>query len=719
MQKRKRVGISAIAFGEMFLIVTMSVAVAVLLSQEVSAGDPLESVYSKVASGPSAPALPMQSMPDVATNLDKVPATSKDAFTWSKWVGDVSKGNTFQTKLAGGATGPSVAGALTQGLFWGAVLGLATKMLLPIFGVDKQTTSAVSTALFVGSVGGGVAKSILIMSTKTGATPGIANFLGTNHFLTANQLFVSSTVIIAVVVFLLMYKKEKKEIVNFQCLPWEPPTGGAKCEECNKDPMRPCSEYRCKSLGQACQLLNPGTGKEQCAWVNKFDVESPKITPWTEPLRPIDAKYVPDTSVRPPAIGVKITSASNGCLPAFTGLQFGIITNEPAQCRIEYNHTTNYSDMQYFFGGDNLYTYNHTQIMRLPGQSTDIDTTPLLRNDGSFALYVRCQDANGNVNVDEYSMAFCVDKGPDTTPPRIEKTSIISGSPVQFNTDSIPIDVSVNEPADCKWSTQSKAYEDMENTMTCAKDVSQLNSDLLYTCSGKLTGIKNKEDNTFYFRCKDQPNAAEKDRNVMVQSYPLVLKGSQSLTIDSVGPNGTISGSTSVVDVALRVQTSNGAAEGKAICGFANQSAKGTEYIPMFASNSYQHEQKLRLGSGTYRYFFRCVDAGGNVAEASTNFSVSVDTNAPQVTRVYRDQALKIVTNEDAECRYSLTSCNFELNDGIKMAYANTEIKNVQYADWNPAATYYVRCTDAYGNEPSPASCSVVARATQIVKESA
>ena len=41
--------------------------------------------------------------------------------------------------------------------------------------------------------------------------------------------------------FVLLYKKESKKLISFQCLPFEPPIGGSKCEECNKDPFRPCS----------------------------------------------------------------------------------------------------------------------------------------------------------------------------------------------------------------------------------------------------------------------------------------------------------------------------------------------------------------------------------------------------------------------------------------------------------------------------------------------
>ncbi|GAG36564.1 unnamed protein product, partial [marine sediment metagenome] len=80
---------------------------------------------------------------------------------------------------------------------------------------------------------------------------------------------------VGVAIFVLTYKKTSTEIVEFNCLPYQPPIGGRDCELCNENEMIGCSEYRCKSLGQACELLNAGTEQEACAWVNPRDVTSP------------------------------------------------------------------------------------------------------------------------------------------------------------------------------------------------------------------------------------------------------------------------------------------------------------------------------------------------------------------------------------------------------------------------------------------------------------
>jgi hypothetical protein len=639
---------------------------------------------------------------DSKGNQKKLEASLKDGKEVWK---DVSASKEDLTKIAGKTAG----GHLTEALVWAGGWAAITQIIGATGIIEKNTANALTVAgvggIFVwkGLVAWDAAKEKgPTWMSKYGGLIGLG---------------------VAAVIFWLMYKKSERRIVELQCLPFEPPVGGKNCEKCNNNPFQPCSEYRCKSLGQACQLLNPGTGKELCAWESKFDVKSATIQPLKSVLSPSDLKYIEDTSLRPNAKGVKIVR-NNGCLQAFTPLVFGITTNEPTQCKIDYSHTSSYADMQYLFGGENYYSYNHTQKMKLPtpeGSANDTET-PELKNDGTYSLYVRCQDINGNQNVDEYSVSFCVEASEDTTPPLVIKSSIISGSSVRYMVDSVPIEIYVNEPSNCRWSRTDKPYEDMENGMNCASSVEQINNDLLYTCSGNLTGVKDKEDNKFFFRCKDNPGKEENKRNVMVQSWPstsgFILKGSRPLIITNVAPNGTLFGSTTTVNVNLNVETSSGAEEGKAICMFSPSGINGT-YLNMYETENYISKQSLDLTSGNYRYYFRCNDAGGNTAENSTAFRVEVDKSPPLITRVYKEipDALKIITSEDAECAYSLTSCNFEFNDGIKMIYSNPSIKNVHFAEWKPSSVYYLRCKDFYNNEPSSGSCNLIVSAVKLTSE--
>ena len=521
---------------------------------------------------------------------------------------------------------------------------------------------------------------------------------------------------VAVIVFAIMYKKESKEIYNFQCLPYEAPVGGKDCEACNKDSFRPCSEYRCRALGQACELVNVGSSDEKCIWVNPNDVLSPTITPWDTPLTENHRYTNHDT--RPSSLGTKIVKngATNGCLQAFTPLSFGITTNEPAQCKMDLEHKNTFDEMQYFFGNTNLYLYNHTQQFSLPSPNSLNAEVPELQADGKYDFFVRCRDKNGNENVDEFAIQLCVDPSPDTTAPVIVDTSIPSESYVKFGVQSVPVQFYVNEPATCKWSSQDKSYDVMENSMTCATSLTQVNARSLYSCNTNFTGIIDRKINNFFVRCKDQPSKSEEDRNVNVVSYKYNLIGSQPLNIISVSPDGTVTGNTNTVPVNLKVITDDGASEGIAICAFSPTGLPNS-FIPMFETRAVEHTQRLDLTTGNYNYKIRCSDFGGNSAEAEISFSVFVDINAPLVTRAYRDSsnnALKIVTNEDASCTYSLNSCNFNFDEGIKLLYISTSNKKSHYAKWEPNLVYYIKCRDVFDNELGPNTCSFVASAVNL-----
>ncbi|MDP1695311.1 MAG: hypothetical protein Q8L29_00155 [archaeon] len=690
MQNRgkKRVN-SGIALCEILLLIGMSFAIAFILSEEVGLGS-----AAGAAAGANAGAA-------AGANAGKVPSASPVGIM--AFVKKIYGGAAFGTQATGASTTAITGSALTAGAAWALTAYAAIKLLGKLFGLEAGLTNSLAL-----SVAGG------LFAYQT------LNVLATNGiFGSASATMVTAAPFIglgvAAAIFIYTYKTEKLKLVTFQCLPWEAPIGGTNCEECNKDVFRPCSEYRCRSLGQACQLLNVGTSGEKCTWVNPKDVKSPTIKP-TAPLTD-GLKYVPDTT-RPPALGAKIirSAAGDGCLQAFTPLEFSVETNEPAQCKVDYNHTINFEGMQYFFGESNYFEYNHTQHMKLPGLDTGTTgaLSPIIKNDGTYSIYVRCRDANGNENVDEFSFGFCVGKGPDTTPPRIEGTSIIDGSPVQYNIDHVPIEVYVNEPAECKWSRIDKAYKDMENPMTCATQSYQINANLAYTCSGTLTGIKNLEENKFYFRCKDQPGKPDNERYENTQSYPLTLKGTQALNIIKVEPNMTLYGSTSVIIVNLELETSNGAEEGKAKCYF---SSTGTidSYIPMWETDNHIHKQSLDLISGSYKYYFRCIDAGGNADEASTSFSVFVDRSAPKITRIYKEgDNLKVVTDEKAECVYSLSGCNYNFNDGLKFSYINPDDKTVEVTPWKATNVYFIKCKDEFGNMPLPNACLIEASATQL-----
>ena len=512
------------------------------------------------------------------------------------------------------------------------------------------------------------------------------------------------------VIFVLMYRKSETEIVEFNCEPWQPPIGGSDCEVCND--YGECSEYRCKSLGQACGLIpeNVGTEEEACVWLNPHDTNSPIIK-----VTEVSKGYIwkPDTSVRPPATGIVISQENGDCVEAFFPLEFTFTTRdeetglgEPAQCKIDYNLTRDYDSMNYYVGGTNLFTYNHTEQMSLPGPDTINAIAPELKNDGTYTLYTRCKDANDNVNEAPFSVRFCVEKGPDTTPPRIDSVDIPSGSPISSNISNLDIEVYVNEPAECKWSTQDRSFDNMEESMQCSASLWEMNENNLYTCETTLTGIEDRKENDFYFKCRD---VSEK-QNVNTQSYKYTVIGTQPLNILEVGPNETIKGSTETISFDLTISTDNGFDNGRAFCYYYNDDGNNKpesdeDYILFAETDSNKHSQEQRLLSGSYTYYYKCVDLGANAAYDSTSFTIDVDKSEPSVVRVYKEGDLKVITNEPSICSYSTSNCNFEIDDGIAMPYNNEEVHT---AEWKINQKYYIRCKDEYDNQANPNTCSVI-----------
>ncbi len=631
--------------------------------------------------------------------------------------GDGDGDSSLTSKLFGLVKPKKGMPGMFQAVGWASAAYFATGFLGKQLGLEEPTVAALQKGISAGIFTGYGINALFTTGGKEGLLASSGGFVGAHPWLIGAG--------VGAVVFVLTYKKVSYETVNFYCQPWEAPIGGEDCEKCN-DGIHPCSEYRCKSLGQACGLVNEGTEQEMCVWMNPRDVSSPLITPWEDVLTE-NYRYT-DTTPRPPAWGTTIVRNNEGCVEAFTPIEFGIQTNKPSQCKVDFVLTEGFDEMQYYLGENNLHLYNHSQKMNLPNpraidsfaESEGNETTGGLEieNDGNYNLYVRCSSANGYYNTEPYVIKFCVDDGPDLTPPLIDSTSIRNGQPVQYEVDEVPIEVYTNEPANCKWSRDNdQSFEDMPNEMECPDDIRDMNDDLLYTCSTSLTGIQDREENKFYFRCEDQPWVDKADRNKMSEGYEFTLQGTQPLNIKegSVKPeSGTrVTGATSTVVLDLEVETENGYDNGAAECFY---SLDNERFVSFLETGGHEHTQQQELVAGEYTYYLKCVDEGGNQATAETTFEVFVDDKAPEVVRVlYESGNLKLITDEDSECRYSNDAevqCNFDLNvgDGNPMPHDPSSAENFHLASWDPSKTYYVKCADENGKQPNPTQCSVVVK---------
>ncbi|MBS3094815.1 hypothetical protein J4474_04065 [Candidatus Pacearchaeota archaeon] len=520
----------------------------------------------------------------------------------------------------------------------------------------------------------------------------------------------------AMVIFVATYKEEAKQKKTFSNVVWQAPLGGDDCHLCNEMGILPCSEYMCRSLGKACQIVNAGTEEEMCFATNRNDVVAPEIRPWEDAL-PSDGKYqyIKTTDVSPPDKGVKLIYAGNApgtssssyanCLPPFTPVSFGVTTNEPATCKIDYQRKGDYDNMTYYFGENTLLTQNHSQIMSLP-TAASLGENVTYNNGGNFNMFVRCEDANGNQNTAEFVFEFCVNEGPDTTAPVIITTDPLNNFPIAYNISGFDVNVYTNEKAKCKWSRFDQDITKMNNTMIDSQvggEAGEVNGMNLYKHVAKLNALKNGEENKFYFRCEDMMSPVS---NKNTESYPYAILGTAPLVITKIGPNETIKDSTETVKVTLTAETFGGANEGEAKCYFKRAIEPEQNFVQFFNTGGLQHSQDLFLNELFYTFDVKCIDLGGNADRKQTSFFIDSDNDAPLVTRVYYESNyLKIATNEKAECVYDNVDCTYYYNEGTK--FQDIDDTN-HFTDWKPDSNYYLKCKDIYGNEPLPNKCSMI-----------
>ncbi|MFH2057963.1 MAG: hypothetical protein ABIJ59_03590 [Pseudomonadota bacterium] len=646
-------------------------------------------VPSSVSLGNNPSQIPVPSGRSYNPDDSNLPSTSN--FPGNSIQNAKSVGSSYSSNILGFGKG-STPDTLTTGLQWAAIAYYAGTMMGDMFGMTEKNSEALGTSL---AAGFGTYKAL---DTFTFENEFGSQYLGQNSGVIGLG--------VGAIVFALMYKEVETKVVTFNCMPWQAPVGGGSCEVCN-DADLPCSEYRCKSLGQSCEIVNEGTVDEKCVYVNPRDVNPPVIGPNYEELS--KGHEYKNVKSSPPGPGFEIVkiASRNGCLKAFSPLEFGITINEPAQCKIDFNHTEKFDDMVAYVGGSNLFSYNHSEVFSLPGAKDLSSGGFVLTNGKDLTFYLRCRDKNGNENSAEYAVNFCVDPTPDTTAPKIEATSIANGGCVAENTDRSEVIFYVNEPSNCKWSFQDQDYDLMENSMSCATSYSQVNAAQLFGCRTELTGIP-RDGVTYYLRCKDQPGKDESDRNENRESFEFKLRGSTGLVLKNLKPNETVFGGVSPAPIELYVETLFGCNEGRAVCEWAGD---GQNYIQFFDTNNEDgiHTQRLNLVGGVHNYRVRCIDEGGNVVEDSAEFEVDIDTNAPVVARVYEEGGmLKLVTVRDSECSYSLDDCDFSFVEGTEMPYGNTTI---HVADWSEENTYFIKCRDAFLNEG--AGCSIIVRPTE------
>ncbi len=603
------------------------------------------------------------------------------------------------------ATGASAAVAAVGGAAAGAAVGLAmTSFLLDSTGVGRGLPPIVYNHLLAAGAAGGALVGL--------AVAGKAGAAGSTIAAAAPVLAIVGIVIIVVVIIVIIIfmalgiGKVKKITVTFTCKPWQAPNGGKDCSKCGQDGF-PCSKYACQSLGQTCQYINEETENPECIAIEQNDSAPPVIRAMKELL---PEGYSSEEN----ELGVKIKSSeSDGCIKeTFQAIPFGIQLNEPGQCRMEFNHTNSWDEMEFDLAGRSMYLKNHSLPIIVPSlESLGLEgIDPKEKSD--FNIYVRCQDKLGNINEREFNINFCIKQGPDTTPAIVVEKD--PSEALAFNATQVNATVYTNEPAECRWDTSDTAYNLMGSSFACETDIEDRKL-FGWPCNSVLP-ISNS-DSTFYVRCLDQPwlkDSNESARNPNRESYELKFKKSSSLLkIASIKPNNeSINVATEPTSITLEVKTSGGL-DGTATCSYQIGSSGFIEFRHTLTET---HKQVLEtLLSGEVEIPVRCEDLAGNVAESKAEFSIKIDAESPRVSRIYGQEGnLIVVTNEEAKCYYSLDNkeqCLFDINnETISFEMSGAGLSHS--SSFTGKDKYYIKCRDNLGNYPG--SCSAIVKEGKI-----
>lgn len=513
-----------------------------------------------------------------------------------------------------------------------------------------------------------------------------------------------------------------------------------------------CSKYACQSLGQTCEFINEGTGQEQCVNINPNDASAPVIKPLQSALKE-GFSYVESID------GFKVKSdEEDGCIKAYQPLTFGIALNEPGRCKMDIFHTNSFDEMEFDFGGRSLFMYNHTAIFSVPSLESLGITGYDPNRKADYNLYVRCQDKVGNKNIKEYAINFCVKPGDDSTPPIIS-ARLPSSEYVKFSETQLAASIFVNEPSECKWDIEDKDYDIMSNQMQCNTDIESF--DLLgWQCDSNFP-VSEAREQAIFIRCKDQPwliedagtghssivvnegNTGEqivggigigdeseegdningfnevfvdeesqtriveasptKHRNKNMQSYRYVIKKNQYLlNIDSISPNDeNLTFGSEPVTINFEVRTSGGTPN-NIQCSYL----WGDRYIPFFETFSSVHKQTFETFSREQRILgIRCEDIlTGETVDREAKFNILIDNEFPKITRVYEQGGmLRVITDEDSQCYYSLSQCNFDIENATTMSGDSL----VHDLSFDRDRVHYIKCKDEFGNLPGICSIAV------------
>jgi hypothetical protein len=673
---------------------------------------------------------------------DEVPEAGEIDYRTLHWIGGIS-----------GSIGTILVAGKHLGVYSFTYESLRSSTIVLNAASVVYTLGAAFIGFSIGSyAGAGLAKLMGIVGSGAevmtysfgGIGAGTAIILLTS-FNVLGGIILGISAVIAGLTALIGLGKTRTHNIEFECLPWQAPTGEADCSVCNENPYLPCTKYRCESLGQNCELINNDTTNPICV-LDEYDLTSPNITAGNY----IDEEFEFANEEFGKSVDIINLERSDGCIRENTKVKFMLETDDYSQCKYDFTGTSsNYEDKDNNYPIEsNSYTLNHTFEINVPSLDQlsvyDIEGD-IIERIGDGIMYVRCQNTWEKYNHEEYRVNFCISSEPDGT--AVDHSQTVTnpeqGSYLAYGENELYFQMWINEPAECRYSSSPNIpYESMENSMTCRTN---LNDEGFYgwPCEASFEGLTNGENN-IYIKCKDQPWISEEDyegdrteenRQVNTEDFVFTVYNSESelflnnfliYTLEPEFDSGLMSsGETTEIysgfqplSVELEATTSGGMQNtGEASCKWGSSLEGSRTLMEETFSSAHKQTMTPRL-QGQHVVYVECEDEAGNTAQGNVFYNIYIDENSPNVVRAYRQSSnsgpLTIITDEDASCYYNeldSVNCGF-LIDGENSNLMSSGFSTEHSAPWNEETTYYIKCEDVWGN--SNEDCAIIVKPSEF-----
>ncbi|MCG8696782.1 MAG: hypothetical protein MI922_01915, partial [Bacteroidales bacterium] len=457
---------------------------------------------------------------------------------------------------------------------------------------------------------------------------------------------------------------------------------------------KPCSKYRCESLGTQCEFVNSGSDYATCVKHDERDMSAPVVSR-DDSVVTSGVDYVDGSG------GFSVVGKDgDGCLNAGSVLNIGINVSKLSQCRYDFE-AGDFGDMGEVFSSG-YYSDGHSVSFSLPNPNPDPGASRGSGVTSDLSLFVKCNDKVGLESAGSFKVDMCVVDGNDTEAPGVVAMDPASGSFVGFDALEESVFVLTSELADCRWDFSDREFFDMENSFSCLDRLGVPSHALGYRCSGALP--VNDSDNDYYVRCMDQPWENDTGlRNANAESAVFsLMKPDSKISITKISPSEDYEVGTPLATIDLKIRTEGGGDYHS--CSYS-YSGYGEMIDSLETGVLRTHEITLNSVPGEKKIYVECRDETGDFARNVTEFNIIGDNSAPDVSRVSQSGGLvKLSLTEPSTCKYSVGGCLFSWDNG-------TTIGSGESVGFHSVRgeRYYVRCMDEWGNAPNGCSIEVLA----------